>query len=122
MKTGALFDYTIRWLGLPLSWRTRIAEYAPPIRFVDVQLRGPYRFWRHTHSFRRVEGGTLVADRVDYALPLGAVGRLAHRLAVSSQLLRIFRYRQHALERLLGAGPPHFSSLWIADSKDPTAK
>src|SRR5688572_20008766 len=50
MAKGVEIDYTIRWLGLRLAWRTLVSDYAPPFRFVDVQARGPYRFWRHTHS------------------------------------------------------------------------
>ena len=102
MRRGAEIEYRIRWAGLPLSWKTLITEYDPPNLFVDEQIRGPYRLWRHRHMFRAAEGGTEIADRVDYALPLGILGRAAHALAVRRQLRGIFTYRQKALARMLG--------------------
>lgn len=90
---GAEFDYTIRWLGLTLPWRSRIKGYHPPDRFTDIQLKGPYRAWSHLHSFGSIEGGTRMMDTVTYRLPYGFVGTLAHALVVRRQLVNIFRYR-----------------------------
>jgi ligand-binding SRPBCC domain-containing protein len=101
MRAGTLIEYRLRLFGLPVFWRTRIEEYDPPHRFVDVQLRGPYADWRHTHEFAETPGGTLMTDRVDYRIPLGPLGRLAHALFVQRMLRRIFDYRQAAVERLL---------------------
>jgi len=100
MRLGAEFDYTIRWLGLPLRWKTLITAYEPPHRFVDEQARGPYRLWRHTHTFLETHEGTRVVDHVDYALPLGPLGKLAHWLAVRRQLEEIFAYRRRVLRRI----------------------
>ena len=99
---GAEIEYQIRWLGLPISWRTLITEYEPPLFFEDEQAEGPYAVWRHRHSFEEVDDGTVISDRVEYALPLGALGRLAQHLLVGRQLRRIFQYRQRALMQLLG--------------------
>lgn len=57
MRKGAQIDYTIRWMGLPMKWRTLITDYAQPMSFVDEQARGPYTLWHHRHEFREVEGG-----------------------------------------------------------------
>ena len=102
MAKGAEIDYTIRWMGLPLHWKTIIAEYEPPFEFVDVQAKGPYQLWHHRHTFRPTEEGTLVTDIVHYELPLGPLGALAHRLFVRRQLQEIFHFRQEALSRILG--------------------
>jgi ligand-binding SRPBCC domain-containing protein len=102
LRKGAVIDYTIRWMHIPVSWRTRITQYDPPLCFVDEQVRGPYRLWRHRHTFEACAGGTLVGDRVEYALPFGGLGRLAHRLLVARQLRGIFKYRQAALPPVLG--------------------
>src|SRR5688572_24197584 len=59
MRVGALIDYRISLRGLPMTWRTRITVWEPNRRFVDEQLRGPYREWIHTHDFEHVAGGTL---------------------------------------------------------------
>src|SRR6476646_9512114 len=102
MRAGALIDYTIRLWGIPLRWRTRIVEWEPGKRFVDEQLKGPYRSWVHTHRFTSVNGGTDLEDEVVYSLPFGVFGRLAAPL-VRLQLTRIFRYREATVARLLGA-------------------
>jgi ligand-binding SRPBCC domain-containing protein len=101
MRKGTEIEYQIRWLGMPLNWKTVITEYEPPFFFVDVQAAGPYAHWHHRHDFKPSEYGALVFDRVDYALPLGPIGRLAHRLVVERQLQGIFAYRQKALAEFL---------------------
>lgn len=100
MSAGARIDYRLRVHGLPLRWRTRIEVWDPPHRFVDVQLRGPYRLWHHTHTFEEGDGGTLCRDVVRYAVPGGA---LVDRLFVRRDVERIFAFRGEALRSLFGA-------------------
>lgn len=102
MKSGAVIDYTISWLGVPMRWRTRISAYSPPMQFVDEQIRGPYSLWHHTHTFSAVEGGTRMVDEVRYALPGGPLGDLVHRLMVRKQLDRIFDFRAEAIVQVVG--------------------
>jgi ligand-binding SRPBCC domain-containing protein len=102
MRAGALIEYTLRLAGVPLRWRTRVAEWEPERRFVDVQERGPYALWEHTHLFRACDGGVLMGDRVRYALPLGPLGRAAHALAVRASLAAIFDHRFRAIRELFG--------------------
>jgi ligand-binding SRPBCC domain-containing protein len=101
MEPGTLIDYQIKLFGVPLKWRTRIEEFEPPHRFVDLQVRGPYILWHHTHEFREVDGGTLMTDRVRYQLPLGLLGSLAHSAFVRRTLNRIFEHRNRTIESLL---------------------
>jgi ligand-binding SRPBCC domain-containing protein len=97
MRPGAEIDYRLRLHGLPLKWRSRITAWDPPHRFVDEQIRGPYRTWIHEHTFRPYEGGALVGDRVQYAI-FG--GWLADRLLVRRDLRRIFAFRQQRLAEI----------------------
>ena len=98
MAAGTLIEYRLRLHAVPISWRTTIAVWDPPHRFVDVQLRGPYALWHHTHDFEPAEGGgTLMRDTVRYALPLGALGEVAHRVLVRRDLERIFDFRRDAV-------------------------
>jgi len=100
LAAGTVFDFRIRWLGIPLRWRVLIREYDPPYRFVDVQVRGPYARWEHRHLFRAAEGGTWVEDRITYRLPLGPLGRLLHSLWIGRQLAGVFAYRHRRLSEL----------------------
>jgi ligand-binding SRPBCC domain-containing protein len=102
MKVGALIDYTVKAMGMRRRWTTLISDYDPPHRFVDVQLKGPYLFWHHTHTFEVIDAGTRIIDEVRYVLPFGLLGRLAHGLIVRRQLEKIFAYRASVIEDVLG--------------------
>jgi ligand-binding SRPBCC domain-containing protein len=99
MQPGALIEYRIGLGGIPMKWVTEIVEWVPGEHFVDTQLRGPYRYWHHLHQFRDVDGGTEMRDRVDYELPFGPLGRLAHAISVERTLKKIFDYRVTAVNR-----------------------
>ena len=103
MRAGTTIEYTVRPLGFPQRWLARIEEYEPGRRFVDMQLSGPYRYWRHEHTFEPRDGGTLVRDHIEYQLPFGPLGRVANALAVARQLRAIFDYRRDVIERMYGA-------------------
>lgn len=100
MREGAVIDYAIRIGPFPTRWTTLITTYEPPHRFVDLQLRGPYAYWHHTHSFEETPDGTLLTDEVRYALPFGPLGEIARELAVERQLEYIFRERSRVIESL----------------------
>ncbi|MGB7588307.1 MAG: SRPBCC family protein [Solirubrobacterales bacterium] len=104
MEAGTLLDYKLRLHGVPVRWRTRIETWEPPVGFVDTQVSGPYSLWEHTHVFERDgDGATVIHDRVRYALPLGPLGAIAHRLFVRRDLERIFDYRRDAVAEHLGS-------------------
>ena len=102
MEAGAVFEYRLRWLGLPLRWRTFIREYDPPFRFIAVQVRGPCARWEHRHIFLEEEGGTWIDDRVLYRMPFGPVGRAAHALVVRRQIEATWRVRDRAIAEQFG--------------------
>jgi ligand-binding SRPBCC domain-containing protein len=106
MRAGTLIDYRLSLFGVPFRWRTLIEAFEPETRFVDVQLQGPYRRWHHAHAFEDAPGGTLMRDRVEYELPLGPLGGLAHALLVRRQLRAIFDHRREAIARLFPGAPP----------------
>ena len=101
MRTGTLIDHRLRIRGLPIRWRTKITAWEPPARFVDEQIRGPYRLWIHEHLFEERDGGTLVVDRVRYAVPFDFI---VHPLLVRRDVERIFAWRTECLKRRFGSG------------------
>jgi len=94
VRSGTLIDYRLCLHGIPVRWRTRIDEWVPGVRFVDRQVKGPYKSWHHTHEFHSERGGTRMRDIVRYELPLGALGRLAAGAVVRRDVDKIFRHRQ----------------------------
>lgn len=93
MRAGAIIDYRIRLMGVPMQWRTEITVWEPNRRFIDSQRRGPYKLWEHEHLLEPSGSGARMIDRVRYALPFGPVGAFAHALFVRRQIEAIFRHR-----------------------------
>jgi ligand-binding SRPBCC domain-containing protein len=102
MGPGTRIEYRIKLNGISMKWRTLIETYEPGVMFVDTQERGPYKVWRHTHTFEDVPGGTRLGDVVEYQLPLGPLGSLAHALFVRRQLTTIFDYRAKVMTEMFG--------------------
>lgn len=103
---GMIIKYSVSpLLGIPVTWVTEITEVEEPGRFVDEQRTGPYSLWRHEHIFKEEDGVTVVKDIVNYALPLGPLGRMVLNLDTKKRLDRIFDFRQDYVERKFGAGP-----------------
>jgi len=100
MKEGALIEYQITLLGIPIYWRTLINEYNPPNNFRDIQLNGPYDTWDHTHIFEECKNGTMMIDKVKYSIPFKIIGRMAHFIWVKRELQRIFNYRYEIIESI----------------------
>jgi ligand-binding SRPBCC domain-containing protein len=102
MREGTRISYALRVHGISLRWTSEIVEWDPPHAFVDVQIRGPYKLWRHTHRFAAQGESTRITDEVQYALPFGILGRIAHRFLVRSDVEKIFAYRQERINALFG--------------------
>src|SRR3954447_21820680 len=105
LHAGASIRYRLRLHGVPVGWDTVIREWSPPHRFVDVQVRGPYAVWHHTHMFAPAHDGegTVMTDTVRYAIGFGPLGELAHRL-VRRDLETIFDFGAQRVPALLGTG------------------
>ena len=98
MKEGAIIDYTVKILGVPMRWRTIISSYKKNEYFVDEQLKGPYSYWRHKHYFKVVDGGVMIIDEITYALPLEAFRLIVHPLIIKPQLNEIFDFRFQTIQ------------------------
>src|SRR5215831_17696582 len=103
LREGTRIEYRLHLFGIPFAWQSEIQRWHPPKEFVDVQRRGPYKHWVHTHRFREEQGVTIIEDEVQYALPYAPLDELVYPL-VRLQLHRIFRYRQHAIRQYMVDG------------------
>jgi len=97
LEAGSRIEYRIRWGLLRLGWITRITRWNPPAEFADLQEKGPYAAWVHTHRFRADDAAVVMEDHVEYALPFGPLGRIVHALRVQRELEAIFDYRRTAI-------------------------
>lgn len=98
---GMVIDYIVSpLLKIPLKWRTIITHVDTNKSFTDFQVKGPYKYWKHFHEFIPNRGGVLMKDTVDYEMPFGFIGKMAHLLFVKKKLEAIFDFRYTILEKL----------------------
>ena len=103
MFAGQIIQYIVTpILGIKIKWVTEITHVSQGYYFVDEQRFGPYALWHHKHFIRPIKGGVEMEDIIDYKLPFGCIGVLAHPLLVKPKLKEIFDYRQNKLIELFG--------------------
>lgn len=100
IKEGTLIDYKIKISGLSFKWRTKIAEWEPHSRFVDIQLKGPYKMWVHEHTFTADGNKTIMKDKVNYISKGWFLEPLIQRFFVRKKVEDIFDYRQKKLSAI----------------------
>lgn len=102
VRKGTSIRYRLRVHGVPVRWTSEIAAWEPPHKFVDIQVRGPYKLWRHTHVFAAEGNSTRIRDEVLYELPFGPLGALVHWLMVRRDVEKIFAFRKDRIRELFG--------------------
>ena len=103
MYPGLFIHYKVSPLfGIKMNWTTEITYVQEPNYFVDEQRVGPYAIWHHEHHFKEIEGGVEMLDRVNYKIPLGILGKIAHPLVVKGKLEEIFEFRIKRVEEIFG--------------------
>ena len=100
MNEGTLINYRIRLLGIPLNWKTEITAWDPPFRFVDTQLKGPYRQWIHEHRFEEINGVTIMHDSVEYSFAGGPLSGIMNKYLIRPRINAIFRFRQQIIDTI----------------------
>ncbi len=104
LGAGTCMNYRLSLHGVPMRWQSRIETWEPHHRFVDVQTRGPYKLWQHTHHFEPFNGGTIMRDHVRYVVPFGAIGSLVAGRLVARDIEAIFDFRRAKIHELFGRG------------------
>lgn len=99
VKDKAIFNYQFNKYGLPMKWQSRIEDDENEAVFIDIQTKGPYKKWVHTHEFHSSKNGTLILDKVKYNMPFGILGNLALPI-VQKDISKIFEYRKKALNEI----------------------
>ena len=100
MKKGTTIEYRLKIYHVPVYWKTEITVWEPPFRFIDVQLKGPYRKWIHEHRFEKLEAGTKMTDLVEYAVPGGPFASIINKVFVSKDIKKIFTFRENKFREI----------------------
>lgn len=94
MYAGQIIQYIVTpVLGIKTKWVTEITHVKDGEYFVDEQRFGPYALWHHKHFIKEIDGGVEMEDIIDYKVPLGILGQMAHPFIVKPKLNEIFKYR-----------------------------
>ena len=103
MYSGQIIQYIVTpVLGIKTKWVTEITHVVDKQYFVDEQRFGPYALWHHKHFINPIDGGVEMEDIIDYKIPMGILGQLAHPFLVKPKLEEIFNYRNKKLIELFG--------------------
>jgi ligand-binding SRPBCC domain-containing protein len=96
--------YRLKQMGIPMKWVAKIEEWNPDESFTDVQVKGPFAWYKHRHILEKTEGGTIIRDELQYRLPFGWLGELFGNYFVRKTLEKTFRYRQEKMIELFIPG------------------
>ncbi len=102
IEEGTRIDYRLSLRGIPMRWQSLITDWKPNAGFSDIQVKGPYSHWHHTHEFEAKDGGTLIRDRVLYKVPFGTPGDVVAHPFIQSDLHKIFNHRRNKVRELFG--------------------
>lgn len=103
MYPGQIIKYIVTpVMGIPTKWITEITHVKEGEYFVDEQRFGPYALWHHKHFIRPIKNGIEMEDIIDYKIPFGILGQMAHPIIVKPKLKEIFEYRKKKLSELFG--------------------
>jgi len=98
---GMEIDYRVRpLLRIPMKWKTRLCQIDTKKSFTDIQLKGPYSIWEHTHTFEKNANGILMKDVIKYKVPMGIFGNWLNSLFIRKKIENIFNYRKETLEKI----------------------
>ena len=100
---GQIIQYKVTpVLGISTKWVTEITHVKDKEYFVDEQRFGPYALWHHKHFIKKIDGGVEMEDIIDYKIPFGIIGQIAHPIIVKNKLKQIFKFRENKLKELFG--------------------
>jgi len=103
MYEGMIITYKVSpLLGIKMDWMTEITTVKDGEYFIDEQRFGPFKFWHHEHHFEKIDGGTLMKDRLSYRMPFGFIGQIANSIVVEKQVKGIFDHRENTIKKIFG--------------------
>ena len=100
IQEGTIINYSLSVHKFPIRWKSKITDWNPKSHFSDIQLKGPYNYWVHSHNFEEKNGGTLIKDHVRYKVPFNLAGDLIANRFIKNDLEKIFTYRQKKISEM----------------------
>jgi ligand-binding SRPBCC domain-containing protein len=99
-EVGTQAIVEVRVFGpVTVRWIAEHTIYDPPHMFEDVQIKGPFRKWRHRHIVKPDADGAILRDEIDYVPPLGFLGCAVAPSFIQQRLQKLFDYRHEVTRR-----------------------
>jgi ligand-binding SRPBCC domain-containing protein len=94
IRDGGRMLIEIGYPPVSIRWKAEHSGYIENRQFRDIQVRGPFRRWVHTHLFE-ADGpdACYLEDRIEYAVPLGIIGDALLGWMIERKLDSLFQYR-----------------------------
>ena len=102
LKLNSVVELIVTQFGFFKShWKVRLAEFEEYSIIGDLQEKGPFKYWYHRHCFEEENGFTKMTDKLEYDLPMGILGRIAHLLFVRKMIEKQFEFRHSKTKEVL---------------------
>ena len=89
----------LKRFGVPIYWTSHHKDVIPGRQFVDEQVKGPFKFWRHAHVFQPLsDARTKLIDEIDFKLPLSPISHLFGGRAIKNDVMKMLAYRHTILK------------------------
>jgi ligand-binding SRPBCC domain-containing protein len=107
IELGQTVTFEGTHFGIRQRLTVKVVEFDRPRLFVDEMTEGPFKSCRHVHELMNERGGTLMHDTIEWASPLGPLGRIFDKLVLERHLRQIVSTRNAALRRLAEQAGEH---------------
>jgi ligand-binding SRPBCC domain-containing protein len=102
LKLNSVVELVVTQFGFFKSrWKVRLAEFEEYSIIGDLQMEGPFKYWYHRHCFEEENGLTKMTDKLEYDLPMGFLGKIAHTLFVRKMIEKQFEFRHSKTKEVL---------------------
>lgn len=85
---------------IPTTWEVQIAKIDKPNILIDIALKSPFKYWKHSHIFTQRGNICELKDVVEYELPFGIIGKLFD-FFIQNELKKMFDFRHKITKEIL---------------------
>jgi uncharacterized protein (TIGR01777 family) len=122
LADGGQVELEVRVGPIPIRWVAEHRDVLADRQFRDVQVKGPFARWVHTHRFESAgDESCWLEDHVEYALPLGGISDAVAGRLVQRKLQRMFDYRHRVtaldLEAMARTGTEKAMRILVSGSR-----
>lgn len=99
IRDGAQVELKLKLGPISIPWHLQHQNYVENKRFEDIQIKGPFAAWKHTHQFSSLaDKETLLEDTIEFQLPGSVIGKALGQHFCERELNRLFGYRERVLK------------------------